>query len=203
MMNSFPGTTFLASTFLIAMIAAPSSSAGAQDISLSKTIGTCEGCHGPGGNSVTTTTPRLNAQLAPYLIARFNSFRDPTTQSPHATDNMWPITSQTTAKILPELAQYFATQQPTEAQAKAPLASEGKRIYLNGTTDVPACQKCHGEHAEGRGSIPRLAGQHRDYLKSQLLVLSLILRDSKIMHPNAVDMTEEQMNAIAEYLGNN
>ena len=74
---------------------------------------------------------------------------------------------------------------------------------MNGVTDVPACQYCHGQRAEGRGSVPRLASQHQDYLKSQLLVLSLILRDSKIMHPNAEDMTEEQMNAIAEYLASN
>src|SRR6185312_15689650 len=51
------------------------------------------------------------------------------------------------------------------------------------------CQSCHGEHAEGNGVFPRLAGQHADYLKKQLEAFRSSLRESDVMHVESKDMT--------------
>ena len=44
-------------------------------------------------------------------------------------------------------------------------ASMGAGNVEAGAGKAVACQACHGEHAEGMGAMPRLAGQHGDYLK--------------------------------------
>ena len=48
--------------------------------------------------------------------------------------------------------------------------ANGKNIFENGKGDVPACQSCHGQNAEGNDSLgtPRLAGQIYQFLVKQL-----------------------------------
>jgi cytochrome c553 len=51
--------------------------------------------------------------------------------------------------------------------------------------------------------VPRLAGQHHDYLLSQLQRLQLGLRFSDTMHPTLKAMSDAQASAIAVYLAKN
>ena len=202
-LKNFKIAVALASGCLFATLAITEKHAKAQEEGeISKIASTCESCHGQGGNSVTAAVPRLNGQQAAYLIARFNSFRDPSTQSTHATNNMWPVTTQVADQTIPALAKYFASQPPAQPQGSGPLFSEGEKLFKSGAPGIPACQTCHGEHAEGKGAIPRLAGQHAEYLKTQLSLVNLNLRDSNAMHPNVKNMTDDQMNAVADYLAN-
>lgn len=81
----------------------------------------------------------------------------------------------------------------------------GRQIYENGIVaqNIPACQACHGPRGEGKGAIPRLAGQHADYLKTQMWVFSFQLRENDIMHPNTKNMRGDQIDALASYLAAN
>ena len=123
-----------------------------------KMIARCETCHGPRGDSAFSSTPRLNGQQAAYLASRFRSFGDPTRQDPHATNNMWPMASQVTDATMATIAKYFSGQPPTPARSSGPLAAAGRKIYEQGAKGVPACQSCHGEHAEGKGAVPQTGG---------------------------------------------
>ena len=44
----------------------------------------CENCHGPDGNSVSATFPRLNGQQADYIVAQLKGFRGHNRGDPHA-----------------------------------------------------------------------------------------------------------------------
>ena len=169
-----------------------------------KATTTCQDCHGPKGDSLSATFPRLNGQQADYIGAQLKNFRDHSRSDPHAQAYMWGMASQLDDAIIVELGKYYAQQTPTPPQSGGELAAEGKKIYLNGAPaqSVPACVTCHGAHAEGSSIIPRLAGQHADYLKKQLEAFRSTLRDSDIMHANTKDMTDSQIEALVSFLAN-
>lgn len=172
---------------------------GAGD--LSATVKICESCHGAGGNGTVATTPRLNGQQHDYIAKRLRDFLDVTRETPHATYNMWQVVANLSDAARSGLADYFSRQAPTQPKPGA-QAALGARIYQNGVPakNIPACQSCHGPAGEGRGAIPRLAGQHAEYLKTQMWVFSFQLRENDIMHPNTQNMDGAQIDAVADYL---
>ncbi len=164
----------------------------------------CQNCHGPHGDSVSSMFPRLNGQQAAYIVSQLKNFRDHHRSDPHAQAYMWGMASQLDDATIQGLAEYFSEQKPTEPQRGGALASEGKKIYMNGVEaqNIPACQACHGDHGEGNDVIPRLAGQHAEYLKTQLEAFRSTLRESDVMHANTKDMTNSQIEALVSYLAN-
>jgi cytochrome c553 len=201
-------------TLLIAVIAAagfvaPGAMAedtgnGSAGTAESIATSTCQNCHGPRGNSVSATFPRLNGQQADYIAAQLNNFRSHNRSDPHARAYMWGMASQLDDKSIAALAQYYAGQTPTAPQKGGALASQGAALFANGAPaqNMPPCQSCHGEHAEGNGIFPRLAGQHADYLRKQLEAFRSSLRESDVMHVESKDMTDSQIEALVSYLGN-
>ncbi len=169
-----------------------------------KATTTCQDCHGPKGDSTVATFPRLNGQQGDYIAAQLKNFRDHSRSDPHAQAYMWGMASQLDDSIIAELGKYYGAQTPTQPQNGGELAAEGRNIYLKGAPaqHVPACVTCHGAHGEGVSIMPRLAGQHADYLKKQLEAFRSTLRENDIMHANTKDMTDSQIEALVSYLAN-
>lgn len=164
----------------------------------------CQNCHGPKGDSAVATFPRLNAQQADYITTQIKNFRSHSRDDPHAQAYMWGMASQLDDAIAAEIAKYYASQKPTPPETGGALAAEGKKIFTEGVAEhgVPPCAACHGDHGEGAGDIPRLAGQHADYLKGQLEAFRSLLRDNQVMHANTKDMTDSEIEAVVSYLAN-
>lgn len=164
----------------------------------------CQNCHGPNGDSAVATFPRLNGQQADYIIAQLKSFREHSRDDPHAQAYMWGMASHLDDAIAAEIAKYYAKQKPTSPQTGGALEAEGKTLFTNGddANHIPPCVACHGDHGEGAGEIPRIAGQHADYLKSQLEAFRSLLRQNEVMHVNTKDMTDREIEAIVSYLAN-
>ena len=171
---------------------------------VSKATTTCQNCHGPRGDSLLATFPRLNGQQADYVAAQLKNFRAHSRSDPHAVAYMWGMASQLDDALIADLAKYFAAQPPTPAQSGGALAEEGQKIFDGGApaNGVPPCQACHGAHGEGNGAIPRIAGQHADYLKKQLEAFRSTLRESDVMHANTTNMTDREIEAVVSYLAN-
>jgi len=170
-----------------------------------KTIETgCQNCHGVRGDSTSPTFPRLNGQPAEYLVNELKDFRDHKRTDPHAQAYMWGMAATLDDTQIDALAKYYSGQTPTAPQTGGALAAEGKKIFLEGAPaqNIPPCQACHGEHGEGNGQFPRLAGQHAGYLTTQLESFRTLLRENDIMHANTKDMTDTQIEAIVSYLAN-
>jgi cytochrome c553 len=200
-------TALMAGTFLAVTVAAAEDvgvQTTAEDAARSKVTTTCQNCHGPRGDSTSSTFPRLNGQQADYIAAQLHNFRSHSRTDPHARAYMWGMASQLDDATIAELGKYYASQQPTQPQSGGALAEDGKRIYMNGVAaeNIPACHVCHGEHGEGNSVMPRIAGQHGDYLKKQLEAFRSTLRESDVMHANTKEMTDHEIEALVSYLAN-
>jgi cytochrome c553 len=163
----------------------------------------CATCHGPHGNSISSAFPRLAAQNAPYTEAQLKAFKDQTRGDPFALAYMWGMASQLEEGTIRRLAAYYAAQKPVHGRpGDAARMAQGKQIFENGLPDegVPVCASCHGEHAQGKDAIPRLAGQHPEYLVKQLAAFKSLQRgNAPVMHVVTDKMSLEQMRAVAEY----
>ena len=163
----------------------------------------CQSCHGAGGNSEVTSTPRLNGQQAGYIVVRLKALSDATRTNPHAKIGMFKELSSESAETRTWLANYFAGRPPTSPKPAA-RAAEGRLIYESGNTadNVVACKLCHGAQGEGHDATPRIAGQHADYLMAQLRLFNIKFRKHVLMNPNTKTMTGDTMEALTSYLAN-
>lgn len=163
----------------------------------------CSSCHGPRGISVSPTFPNLAGQQAPYLEAQLKAFRDRSRADPHAQAFMWGMAAQLTDEMIANMANYFANQPPAAGTRADPAeVTAGKKIFETGipAQNVPPCQSCHGNKAQGNGPFPRLAGQHRGYLERQLGAFAANLRANPVMHENSKNLTALQISQVAAFL---
>ncbi len=141
----------------------------------------CSTCHGgthmsANGNSINPTYPNLAGQQAEYLQTELQEFHDQTRKDKMAKDYMWGLSSRLTTEQMKSIAEYYAHQKPlpNPNQSNPALVAAGQKLFAEGVSDkgVPACASCHGANAEGNGPIPRLAGQHANYLYKQLMIFN-------------------------------
>jgi cytochrome c553 len=164
----------------------------------------CSSCHGPAGQSVAPQFPRLAGQQQLYLVAQLRALKSKTRADPEAHDFMWGVAGTLDDSLIRGLAEYYAKQPPMHGTTKgsAALIGEGEGLFKNGipSKNIPACASCHGENAHGSSLFPRLAGQRAEYLARQLSVIQQNLRNSPIMHGIVVELSENEMKAVAAYL---
>lgn len=163
----------------------------------------CSACHGPGGNSISPTFPRLAAQREGYIVNQLKAFKSRKRAEQDAHDFMWGIAATLDDNMIGGLAHYYASQPPAPGIPGDPaLIARGKEMFENGmpSKPLPACAICHGKNAEGVGEFPRLAGQHAAYIVKQLTVIQSLLRAAPVMHGIVKDINRAEMEAVAAYL---
>jgi cytochrome c553 len=166
-------------------------------------IHVCSSCHGPSGRSISSTFPRLAGQQKDYIEAQLKAFRDHERADPHAKTYMWGMAARLTDDQISGIAAYYSGQPPVPGSpSNSPLADAGRTIFDEGipSASVPACKACHGEKAEGNSVIPRLAGQHPEYIERQLQAFASMARANEIMHDNSKNLTADQIRAVAAYV---
>ncbi|MDD1620500.1 MAG: cytochrome c4 [Methylococcaceae bacterium] len=167
------------------------STLNAADIAAGKSRAeTCQGCHGNAGVSNNSLWPNLAGQPAIYLEAQLKKFKSGTRDNP----TMKPIAEALSDADIQNLAAYFASLPAKSSGGDATLAKAGK-------DQVPQCMGCHGNKLQGQGQFPRLAGQHPQYLAKQLSDFKSGSRNSSTMNAIAKTLTEDNIKAIATYLG--
>jgi len=181
--------------------AQPGQSASARAVDL--VTRECANCHGPRGISAASTFPNLAGQQPGYLQAQLTAFRDRSRADPHAQAFMWGMAAQLTDDVTAAIATYFAglPAAPGKPAGAAEVAA-GQSIYGEGIAaqHVAPCQSCHGKEGEGKGSFPRLTGQHRDYLEKQMEAFATNLRANASMHENSKNLTALQISEVAAFL---
>ncbi|OYZ54112.1 MAG: cytochrome c4, partial [Hydrogenophilales bacterium 16-61-112] len=128
----------------------------------------CAACHAVDGNSVAAANPKLAGLNAEYINKQLTEFKSGARKNA--------IMSGMVANLTPQdmlnLAAYFSAQQPKPATSKdQALALQGQKIFRGGVmgAGVPACASCHGPQGKGiPAQFPRLAGQHSEYIYTQL-----------------------------------
>jgi len=163
---------------------------------------TCSYCHGRAGRSVSPLVPSLAGQRAGYIEAQLDDFRDHTRADPDARGYMWGMAAPLSDRVIRGLAFYYAAQPPAHGRpTDAKSMAAGSQIYHRGITDtVLPCMACHGAEAEGSGTTPRLAGQHRLSLQRQFVYFAAGVRTGGMMNQESMNMTDRQVKDVSAYL---
>ena len=163
----------------------------------------CSSCHGPGGRSISSTFPRLAGQQKDYIETQLTAFRGHERADPHAKTYMWGMAARLSDAQIGAVAAYYSSQPPVPGTpSNSPLADAGRAIFDAGipSMGVPPCKACHGDHGEGNSVIPRLAGQHPEYIERQLQAFASMARANEIMHENSKSLTADQIRAVAAFV---
>lgn len=168
----------------------------------------CASCHANDGNSTIPVNPRLAGQQADYILKQLRNFKGDAGKTPERVN---PVMNGMTAGLSPDdmvnLAAYFSRQKPKPVAAHNPdLVKLGQSIYRAGIAarGVPACAGCHSPDGAGiPAQFPRLAGQHPDYIISQLKSFRVGERANDInrmMRTTAEKLSDKEIAAVAEYI---
>jgi cytochrome c553 len=141
----------------------------------------CAGCHGQGGKSSNPQWPSLAGQQPAYIVNQLEAFKSETRKNPM----MQGMAANLNREDMDNLAAYYSAQPAAKAGGNQELAKEGEKKSAI----------CMG------GQVPRLAGQHPDYLDAQLKNFKSGERKSGPMQAVAGNLSEEDMKALAAFFG--
>ncbi|MCZ8106258.1 MAG: c-type cytochrome [Burkholderiaceae bacterium] len=184
-------------------LACGAAGAAAQDAKRAEEIvqGKCFLCHGADGESSSPIFPRLAGQNATYVARQLADYKSGRRKN----TTMQPMVDDLSPADFAALGAWYASR-PTHAHevADAELAQVGRFVYLRGNpySGVAACSSCHGPAGHGTDTLPRLAGQHAQYVENQLKQFGKRERtnDNAVMHTIASKLTELEAKAVAAYL---
>jgi cytochrome c553 len=166
----------------------------------------CTTCHGLFGRGFRGyyPIPRLAGQQPEYIKNQLEAFSQRRRKNPI----MLSVSHVLSPAMITALANgfYELNPKPLGGEPKGLIAS-GRKIFEEGSSDIPACATCHGTDAKGNGQFPRLAGQLDDYILNKLKNWNKERGQnaaepdtSAIMEPIAHGLTEPQIRAVAAYV---
>lgn len=154
----------------------------------------CATCHGIDGQSVNPLFPKLAGQTRPYIQGQLEAIQARDRNSERTRQFMWGPARLLTRRQIDEIATWFASQPAMKAGARGvAVAERGAAIYHQGVpaAGVQPCATCHGDAGEGDDVVPRVAGQHRDYL---------VARSRVAMTKIVANLSDEDIEAVSTYL---
>lgn len=186
----------------------------------------CSGCHGIDGNSELRYFPRLAGLDPAYAEKKMAEFKE--TPSPKVDDlygwmvngigekksdenptrneriNMIGPAHAAKPEDIKQAVQWYSQQRPAHGRrGDVALMQQGQELFTKGVPDqgILPCMSCHGQDAEGQGTVPRLAGQNADYTEAQMNKF----RRGDRKHAPEMTMVAKELNpgqarAVAVYL---
>jgi cytochrome c553 len=189
------------SVLLVSAVAAAAVPAADHARALEIVQGKCFLCHGTDGESSSPLFPRLAGQHAAYVERQLADYKS----GKRASSTMRPMVEDLGPADFKALGAFYASR-PTlpHPVEDAELAQLGRFIYLRGNpySGVAACASCHGPQGHGTEALPRLAGQHAQYVENQLRAFNKRERtnDNAVMQSVAAKLTELELKAVSAYL---
>lgn len=208
----FLNLTMLLATIVVIPVAQAADNAGNAEAGKAKAA-VCAACHGPDGNSPSGQFPNLAGQGAPYLLKQLHDFKSGARVNAIMQGQVANLSDQD----MKNLAAYFSSQTVHPGQADPKLVAQGEKLFRGGdpATGVPACSGCHNPAGQGvdAARFPALAGQHPEYVESQLrafraagrgdLGSDVVTREndpSKMMETIAAKLSDQQILAVASFV---
>jgi cytochrome c553 len=157
---------------------------------------TCVPCHGVEGNSTVATFPVLAGQSARYIYLQLRDFKGGQRKDPL----MSPIAETLGKEDMLMLAEYFAARKPKPIVFDV---DRGKAAAGRKKADETLCFMCHLGGFSGQNEIPRVAGQHPEYVLKQLQDFKAKNRTNDAGNMSSVSKTlsDEDMENITHYIG--
>jgi cytochrome c553 len=155
----------------------------------------CAACHGADGNSASGEYPILAGQTARYLYLELKDFKE----GRRSNGLMFPFVAKLSREDMLDLADYFSAQKPKPIAFKpdARRVARGKK-----KADEVLCTMCHLGGMKGQNEIPRVAGQHPEYVIKQLKAFKARTRtnDAGSMTSVAQTISEQDIEDLAHYI---
>jgi cytochrome c553 len=175
---------------VIAFTAAPLRAEGIEE-----KVQVCAGCHGEDGKPVDKTIPNIWGQQAGYLYIQLRDFK----RGDRKSEIMQPIASTLERNDMLAIAEFFSKKPwPDLGQPRAPKDVAQRAQTASGSI---GCTGCHLEQFQGDSSVPRLAGQGRDYLAQTMNDFRTRARGN---NPGMSDLmiatAPDDLAALAQYL---
>jgi len=169
----------------------------------------CSACHGADGNSVVPTFPKLAGQGESYLVKQMKDIRDGARPVPTMAGQLVGKSDEDLAN----LAAYYASLPKSGGKTKPELLALGQKVYRGGVAErkVAACAACHAPtgHGNAPAGYPSLAGQHAEYLATQLTMYRKGYEDetgrtndgdAKIMRTIAFGLSDKEIEAVSSFI---
>ncbi len=165
------------------------------DEKIQEKVQVCSGCHGEAGKPVDKTIPNIWGQQAGYLYIQLRDFK----RGDRKSEIMQPIASAFEKDDMMAIAEYFSQKPwPDLGQPRAPKDVAQRARAADGSV---GCTGCHLDHFQGDSTVPRLAGQSRDYLaKAMADFRSRARGNNPGMSDLMIATSTEDLAALAEYL---
>jgi len=164
----------------------------------------CAGCHGVDGNSELPDYPILAGQTTRYTYLELKDYK-----SGRRKDEMMnPVAAQLHKQDMTDLAAYYAAQRPKRpriqvGEESVPFEPDPARVAAGKQKSAEVlCTMCHLGEFSGQNEIPRVAGQHPDYVIKQLKAFKTGTRtnDAGTMSSVAKTLSDEDIVNLAHYL---
>ena len=155
----------------------------------------CAHCHGTDGNSSSSAYPSLAGQTKAYLFKQIKAFKE----GERKNSMMSPAAAVLAEQEMTELAEFYNSQTLVKSSAKTDpaIVAEGRKL-----AEERACASCHQAGMRGLEAFPRLSRQKYPYLVKQIKDFRDGARtnDGGVMLPMVKDLTDKQVEALAQYL---
>jgi cytochrome c553 len=162
---------------------------------LDQQVQICAGCHGENGKPIDKTIPNIWGQQAGYLYFQLRDFK----RGDRKSEVMQPIASGFERNDMLAIADYFSKKPwPDLGQPRAP-----KEVAQRARTADSSigCTGCHLDQFQGDSTVPRLAGQGRDYLARTMAEFRTRARGNNPGMSDLMIATPlDDLTALAEYL---
>ncbi len=157
----------------------------------------CFACHGPNGNSPSPETPIIAGQSWRYIYIQLKDFKEGRRSDPV----MSPMAADLSRDDMVALGNFFAAQKalPINFKADGAKVEAGRKV-----SDAVLCPMCHLGGFVGQNEIPKVAGQHPQYIKKQLQDFKARRRtnDAGNMTSVAGTLSDEDIENLTQYIAN-
>jgi cytochrome c553 len=177
------------------MILGALSTAPAIAQSIAEKAEACAGCHGQDGKPTDKTIPVIWGQKAGYIYIQLRDFK----RGDRKNEIMQPIASSFDKDDMLAIAEYFSQKAwPDLGQPRSPKNVAERALSAEHSV---GCTGCHLDRFQGDGTVPRLAGQSREYLSKTIADFRSRARGN---NPGMSDLMiatpPDDLAALSEYL---
>ena len=163
--------------------------------SIEEKAATCGACHGEAGIPQEKTTPIIWGQQEGYLYLQLRDFK----RGMRKDEKMSPIADALEREDMLALAAFFA--QKSWPSLEQPSASKDVGTRALTAISSVGCTGCHLDQFQGDASVPRLAGQSREYLAKTIADFRTRERANNPGMSDLMNATsQDDLAAITEYL---
>lgn len=150
----------IAKVYIVAMALAAFAAGPARAQLAAERLPACLACHGADGTPAMAGVPALGGEPPDYLLVQLVLFRE----KQRIADPMNAMAEGLSDDDLRDLADRLSKLPPPKpVAAGAALQTQGAALV-----EKYRCGSCHGAGLAGHDQIPRIAGQHADYLAAAL-----------------------------------